>query len=66
MGFCFTPPTAVADIFEPSTNDCFAGPSGRSLGCVPVSAGYAFLPFGAVQREQNALYSLLYKFAVRL
>ena len=54
------------DIFVPRPNDCFAGPSGLSLGFVLESAGYACLPFGAVQREQNALYSLLYNFAVRL
>ena len=24
MRFCLAPPTAVADIFGPSTNDCFA------------------------------------------
>ena len=34
-------------------------------GFVQVSAGYAFLLFGAVQREQNALCCLLYKIAVR-
>ena len=64
-GVLFGATNCGRDIFGPRPNDCFAGPSGLSLGSVPESESYAFLPFDAVQREQNALYSFLYKFAVR-
>jgi hypothetical protein len=33
-------------------NVCFAGLFRSSLGFVPMSVGYAFLPLGAVQREK--------------
>ena len=64
-GVLFGATNCGRDIFGPRPNDCFAGPRGLSLGFVPESARYAFLPLGAVQREQNALYSLLYKIVVR-
>ena len=38
-GFCLTPPTAVADIFGPSTNDCFADEDETALAVLACVAG---------------------------
>ena len=37
--FCLAPPTAVADIFGPSTNDCFADKDETALAVLACVAG---------------------------
>ena len=51
--FCLAPPTAVADIFGPSTNDCFADKV--NFRCIYPNARFWSFAFGRGSTEFNLL-----------